>query len=78
VARRAVVNGGDDGGAGQSRAEIFQQRVSRPAVQALGRLVEQQQAGVAQVGLGDAEPAPLAASADGRRLRYGVRCRPAA
>ena len=30
-------------------------------VQALGRLVEQQQAGVAQVGLGDAEPAPLAA-----------------
>ena len=61
VVQRAVVNGGDDGGAGEGRAEIFQQGTSRVVVQALGRLVEQQQAGVAQVGLGDAEPAPLAA-----------------
>ena len=61
VVERAVVNGGDDGGAGKGRAEILQQGASRPVVKALGRLVEQQQAGVPQVGLGDAQPAPLAA-----------------
>jgi len=61
VVQRAVVNGGDEGGAGKGRAQVFQQGATRVVVQALGRLVEQQQAGVTQVGLGDAEPAPLAA-----------------
>jgi hypothetical protein len=54
------VNGGDDGRAGKDRAEILQQGASCLAVEALGGLVEQQEARVAQVGLGDAEPAPLA------------------
>src|ERR1700722_13628683 len=37
VVQRAVVNGGDDGGAGKGRAEIFQQGTGRVTVQALGR-----------------------------------------
>jgi hypothetical protein len=61
VVERAVMNGGDDGSAGKGRAEMLQQDASRLVVQALGRLVEQQQTGVPQIGLGDAEPAPLAA-----------------
>jgi hypothetical protein len=55
------VNGDDDSSTGKGRAEILQQGASRLVVKALGRLVEQQQAGVPQVGLGDAQLAPLAA-----------------
>jgi hypothetical protein len=60
VIERAVVNGGDDRRAGKGRAEILQQGASCLAVEALGGLVEQQQARGAQVSLGDTEPAPLA------------------
>jgi hypothetical protein len=50
VVQRPVVNDGDDGHARKGRAEIVQQGASRVMVEALGRLVEQQQAGMAQVG----------------------------
>lgn len=42
-------------------AQILQQGAGRLQVHALGRLVEQQEARVAQVGLSHPKPAPLAA-----------------
>jgi hypothetical protein len=80
VVQRAVVDGGDDGGHRQRRAEVLQQGAGRIPVETLGRLVEQQQAGAAQVGLGDREPAPLPAgqalAAGTERRRGGERRRP--
>lgn len=73
MVERAVVNGGDDGGTGKGRAEILQQGASRLVVQALGRLVEQQQAGVPQVGLGDAKPPPPLAAGEPLAVRTDLR-----
>jgi hypothetical protein len=61
VVQRVVVDGGDDGRSGQGRAQILQQCAGRLQVHALGRLVEQQEARAAQVGLSHPKPAPLAA-----------------